>query len=388
MIEERYDDITAVAFGGMMSADTNMREMLLVATRRVAPRRDGEQAGVLCVNLDPSPATALDAWWCARQVGMAAADRRTAGLVRRGEDVIGSWVRTKAARGFPWFAVGISDHLLADAMSRLLGGEVWSPADGGHEMALSMTTLGQLVEIGPTHHLIGHPAGGDEIGAFRFDPVGAVARADFPALWAADSSEQTSIAVQPTHAGEAMENAEKVRQQLAQRSDLFISRNLRFTSQALGAARTGDLAMGGSSWTALLSGDEDVKRALALWFNSTPGMVIRTGYAQTTQPGRARLQVAAFAGLPVPDFGAGSAAGSYARSVARREYGRLAEGELRPAASAWQDEHRQAVDSTVLDMIGLGGNDSAEAAMRRLRDKWCREPAVHGGNRKLVEALP
>ena len=89
----------------------------------------------------------------------------------------------------------------------------------------------------------------------------------------------------------------------------------------------------------------------------------------------------------MPDFGAASAEGSYARSVARKEYEALAAGELLPAASAWRDGHRQAIDSAVLDMIGLGGNEGAEAAVRVLRDKWRREPAVHGGNRKLVEAL-
>ena len=371
----------------MMSADTNMREMLLVATRRAAPRRDGEQAEVLCVNLDPSPATALDAWWCARQIGeigAAAKGKRTNGIVRRGGDAIGSWVKTTAARGFPWFAAGISDRLLADAMSRLLGGEVWSPSGGGHEMAIPMTTLGQLAEIGPTHHLIGHPAGADEIGAFRFDPAGAVARADYPALWAADASAQTAIAVRPTHAGEAMGDAEKVRQQLAQRSDLFISRTLRMTTQALAAARTDGPAMGGRAWTALLSGDEDVKRALALWLNSSLGLLTRTGYAQTTQPGRATIAIGAIEEFPVPDF----VASEHARAVARRDYEALAAGALLPAASAWRDEHRQAIDSAVLDMIGLGRNEGAEAAVGVLRDKWRREPAVHGGNRQLVEALP
>ena len=383
VIEERYDDIAAVAFGGMMSADTNMREMLLVATRRAQPRPDGERAGVLCVNLDPPPATALDAWWCARQIGRAAADGRTAGLVRRGGDVIGSWVRTKAQRGFPWFAVGIADHLLADAMSRLLDGEVWSPSDGGHRMAIPMTTLGQIAGIGPTHDLIGHPSGGDGRGAFRLDPVGAVARVDYPALWAADAAAQTRIAVRPTHAGEQVGDEAKVRQQLAQRGDLFVSRTLRMTSQALAAARTDEAVMGGRAWTALISDDDAVKSALALWLNSTLGLVLRTGYAQTTQPGRATLSIDAFGAFPVPDF----AASEHARAVARREYGRLAAGELLPAASAWQDTHRQAIDGAVLDMIGLGRNEGAAAAVRRLRDKWAREPAVHGGNRALVEAL-
>lgn len=279
--------------------------------------------------------------------------------------------------------MGVSDDSLAGVMARLLAGEVWSPSSGAHRMAIPMTTLGEIAEIGPTHHLIGHPAGNDEIGAFRFDPADAVARVEYPALWSASASEQKRIVVRPTHSGDPLDDAGKVQAQLAQRSDLFISRTLRMTSQALAAARTNETVMGGRAWAALIANDNAVKSALALWFNSTLGLVLRTGYAQTTQEGRAVLSINAIGAFPVPDF----AASGHARAVARRQYGRLAERELLPAASAYRDKGRKAIDNAVLDMIGLGEDDGAKAALKWLRDKWCREPAVHGGNRALIEAL-
>ena len=48
---------------------------------------------------------------------------------------------------------------------------------------------------------------------------------------------------------------------------------------------------------------------------------------------------------------------------------------------------RQRVDSVALTMVGLGENQQANAAVAALRQQWCREPSVHGGNRAIMWAL-
>ena len=184
-----------------------------------------------------------------------------------------------------------------------------------------------------------------------------------------------------------MDDQEQVQRMLAQRSDLFVSRNLRFTSQALAAARTERLMMGGRAWTALLSDDDDVKAALAIWLNATPALMLRTFYAQTTHPGRATMQIRALAGFPVPDFAAANDAGAQARAIARQHIDELAALELQPASYAFQDANRRRIDSVALAMVGLGENQQANAAIDALRQQWCREPSVHGGNREIMRAL-
>ena len=183
-----------------------------------------------------------------------------------------------------------------------------------------------------------------------------------------------------------MNDQEQVQRMLAQRSDLFISRNLRFTSQALAAARTERLMMGGRAWTALLS-DDDVKSALAIWLNSTPSLMIRTFYAQTTHPGRATMQIRALYGFPVPDFSVDSESGEQARAVARQHIDELAALELQPASYAFRDANRHRIDAVALEMVGLVENRQAIAAIAALRQQWCREPAVHGGNIQVMQAL-
>lgn len=388
-IERKYDDIMAIAFTGheeeMMSADTNIREMLLVAGKRP----NGEPANVLCVNLSAPPRSQAEAFWYRRLIADAVRPERNADVITL-DGAIGSWVRAASPEpGFPWFAVGMRNHDLAAVAARLMAGELYSPQDRtGWSLGVPPTTLGRTVEIGPTHHLIGHLRGRDGIGAFTFDPVeGDIPT--YPALWAANAGTQRRLTLSPTHGGQPMngDGDASADAMLARRGDLFISRTLRMTSQALAAARTSGPMMGGSAWTSLISDDEGVKAALAIWINATPGLVLRTCYAQTPQPGRARMQVKALAGFPVPDFAAATAAGERARSVARERLPELAALELRPIACASVDDNRKRIDEVALEMVGLDGVPEAARALDFLRAIWCREPTVHGGNRAIMRAL-
>ena len=388
-IERKYDDIMAIAFTGheeeMMSADTNIREMLLVAGKRP----NGEPANVLCVNLSTPPQSQAEAFWYRRLIADAIRPERNADVIAL-DGAIGSWVRAASPDpGFPWFAVGMRNHDLAAVAARLMAGELYSPQDRtGWSLGVPPTTLGRTVEIGPTHHLIGHLRGRDGIGAFTFDPVGDDIPT-YPALWAANAGTQRRLTLSPTHGGQPMngDGDASADAMLARRGDLFISRTLRMTSQALAAARTSGPMMGGSAWTSLISDDEGVKAALAIWINATPGLVLRTCYAQTPQPGRARMQVKALAGFPVPDFAAATAAGERARSVARERLAELAALELRPIACASVDDNRKRIDEVALEMVGLDGVPEAARALDFLRAIWCREPTVHGGNRAIMRAL-
>ena len=270
----------------------------------------------------------------------------------------------------------------------LAGRFYWPGEHRKWNIEIGLTTLDQLVEIGPTHDLIGHPTGGDGRGTFRFDPIGDAFDCVYPALWAADAEKQSTLLTQPTHCGEpVVDDDALIRPMLAQRSDLFISRNLRFTSQAVAAARTAQPAMGGRAWTALIHADEGIKAALAIWCNSTPGLLLRSCYAQTTQAGRATMQVNALGGFPVPNFAADSASAADARTSAARLHAELAELPLQPCSYAFQDANRALIDAAALEMLGLGGDPDAARAVAELRGIWCREPAVHGGNKSILRAL-
>ena len=332
----------------------------------------------------------VEAYWYAKLLNGLAQPAEGSGILYAMGKTIGSWVAAKIpSPGFPWFAVGMQNSHLAEAAAELMSGRLYSPQDmQSWDLSLSFTTLEQMVGIGPTHDLIGHPRGGDGRGAFTFDEMPDGYVPTYPAMWAANSKTQTGISNAPTHEGHPVAGREDLqRRMLAQRSDLFISRGLRMTSQSVAVARTTTAAMGGSAWNALQTDDVDLKAALAIWGNSTLSLIIRVCYAQTTQQGRATMQVKALAGFPVPDFAAAGPAGEQARRIAQERYGELAALTLEPVSYAFRDENRHKIDAAALALVGLGDNAAAARAVAHLRNLWCREPAVHGGNDALMRAL-
>ncbi|MCY4414829.1 MAG: hypothetical protein OXE87_00735 [Chloroflexi bacterium] len=392
-IEKEYRHITAIAFtvhdGAMLSADTYMDEMLLVATKRSHSDPD-ENPNIVCINLSEVPQSVAEAYWYAKWITSAQQSVANNGLIHEAGNRIGSWTEiSPISAGFPWFAVGMQNHYLATVADELMRGYLYSAADRqSWGIDLSMVSLGQLVDVGPTHDLIGHPRDGDGRGAFTFDRITPDMHPVYPALWSANSRTQKRLLVSPTHDGEpATDDEDSLRQMLGQRSDLFISRTLRMTSQSLAAARTQEFAMGGRAWTTLQTNDDALKSALAIWFNSTLGLMLRTCYAQTTQPGRATMGVGAIAGFPVPNFAAQSPAGELARTTAQSRNTELLELDLQPISYAFRDVDRHRIDQIVLEMVGLGENQQAMAAVNTLRDQWCLEPAVHGGNNRIMKAL-
>ena len=392
-IEREYREIVAIVFttheGAMMSADTYMNEMLLVATRRTEDDAE-EYARISCVNISAIPQSVTESYWYAKWIDDLRRSNANNGALYEVGQRIGSWTAiTPSSAGFPWLAAGMQNHNLAAAAAEFMACRLYSPENIQRwELSLPLSTLGRVVAIGPTHDLIGHPRGGDGRGAFTFDRITPGIQPTYPALWAARAGAQTRMLVSATHDGTpAIDDEEQLRRRLDERSDLFISRNMRFTSQALAAARTTQPVMGGRAWTTLQSNDGGLKDALTIWLNSTLSLLIRTGYAQTTQQGRATMQINALAGFPVPDFTADSEAGERARAIARHHIGELSTLELQPASYAFRDTNRHRIDQAALEMLGLGEDEAAIAAVSALRQQWCREPSVHGGNRAIMQAL-
>ena len=99
------------------------------------------------------------------------------------------------------------------------------------------------------------------------------------------------------------------------------------------------------------------------------------------------MQIRALSGFPVPDFTTDSDAGERARTIARQRNDELASLPLEPVSYAFRDSNRHRVDRVALEMLGLGDDAAAIAAVDFLRGQWCREPSVHGGNRAIMRAL-
>ena len=378
---EHFEDIVVIANTSTaelqsMSADTGMSEMLIVATKREKDSDGTKPTEILCVNLSAAPSTMAEGYALGREIAAIPSDRPT------GIADWGNWARVKPdGSGLPWGAVGNSNVDLIAVSEMLLEGKLYDPSRlVSTPMPLRMGNIGDIAGTGPTHHTIG--------GAFEWKPLANLQSSPAQrSLWSADSKTQKTIASQSTHGGTAVDQS-VAKRLVAQRSRWFISRNLRWTSQAIAFAYTDTDAHGGQAWNAMQNLDDEVGRCVALWNNSVFGAIVRSSYGQSSQAGRARIQVNAVAGLPCPDFGADTAAGVHARWVSGLNFAGLSGLELEPFAYCFRDENRWKIDDVVAEMIGLDVKDrSVQDMMAHYRLMFASEPNVNGRNRGILGAL-
>ena len=393
MIEQEFTDITALTVAAgkalgkdALSADTGMEEMLLVATRRKKSTK--KHVMIKCVILK-APVTRLgEAGETARAISSASRGIEDAGSsqpVIVGKTEIGRVCVFEArGHGTPWGPLGVFNPELANAANGLIHGRL-EFLNRLMELGTDMTTLGELFRVGPTHHRIGHVRGNDPIGAFQFDPVANSTDAIGAdrAMWVADGKNKDSLVVLPTHKGIPMPGKDaKCKEMRSCRSNLLYARGMRWTSQALLAATTKHKAMGGAAWTTLEHDDVRVRKAFALWTNSTLGMIVHWTQGQRTKTGRSETQIRAIKQIPCPKLDGIS---DDMLDSAAAEFNKLASQKLLPGCQAHADETRWKIDSIVSRMLGLP--DNADVVIEELRLLWCREPTVRAKNRKALALL-
>ena len=408
MIESEFKDIVVIATASGasirrvgFSADTGMEEMLLVATRRKTTRK-GSQAVLHCVTLYEPCTRNGEAREVGRAIEIAKAQCVGAGTtcpITVGNSEVGciTVMDTKGA-GSPWNMVGVTHGALALAADALTRGTIDHIASTQIPLGVEMGTIEEIFDVGPTHHLIGHLDGNTPIGAFQFYPVAS--KTDTighdRALWRADAKKQRSLCVFPTHKGVAplgVGSPEQRKRIRSTASTLFYARNLRWTSQALLAASTAQPALGGRAWTALKHEDSRVRKAFALWWNSTLGMIVHWTQGQRTQSGRSTTQIGALRKIPCPRLDRLS---NSALELATARFDALCDRVLLPAKDAVMDSVRHEVDAAVLEMFEIHKEgmllqrvpdsdlvleSEIRSVTESLRTIWCAEPSVHGRKR-------
>ena len=389
-LEKDYDDILAIANVSdvelqSMSADTEMSEMLIVATKK--PRRPTQwrPTEILCVNLSAAPSTMAEGYAIAQEIAAIPPDQKSGVLS------LGNYTRiTQREPGFPWGPVGYKSNELSAITEGLLRGRIRNPSIMDETaMSLPMTTIGAMADTGPTHHNIGYLMDNDPIGAFEWTPLKYLSGRTTAqeALWEADAKTQKSIITKPTHAGSVV-RLELARRMVKRRGRWFIKRGLRWTTQATAIAHLSKDVHGGSAWTVLENIEEAHGRCVALFHNSIFGAIIRQSYASTQQQGRAQLQIGAISGLPCPAFDADTPQAESARQTATANFDRLAHLELEPFAYCFRDANRRLIDNTVAEMLGLDPRNAAvQEMLNYYRVLFAGEPNVNGLKRDIVSAL-
>lgn len=388
MLVQEFEDIIAVAVVGgralgkqALSADTDMEEMLLIATRKSQETEAQDSVSLHFVTLYHAVGSVGESAEIAKSILHAQALVQEDGEwypIKVGEDEIGHIsLDTLSSDVEPWSQLGTLNPYFTAATTHLRKGVLaWKSRHV--PLQLPMTTLQNLFQVGPTHDLIGYPVGGDPRGAFEIHKMfehDSLVAPDL-SLWSANSKTQCQLLVQPTHKAIsrlAKKSTEAEQSMRTFQSTLLYARNMRWTSQRVLAATTVRPVIGGSSWTTLQHENEKVYPVFSLWANSTLGMIVHWTQGGRTHTGRSRTQLDSLKAIPCPDF---NRLNQRQFLTAKKHYQVLRQQELLPARRAYEDSVRIEIDTAIVDVLELP-SDTSEL-INELRYLWCCEPSVHG----------
>ena len=394
-IENEYCDVIAISTtpgdGKSMSADTTIQEMLLIATKRNPNGGDAEQnngdRAVTCVNLTRTFETKLEAKMFADAIRREVERGRPSGKIDVGT-AAGTYFRMEdLGEGKPWSALGVSGDL-ALLIDSVIHGSAWNPSiNGANEFVLPMTVLSDLVTKGPSENRLGCTSDSRAPrGAFEMHPVADAEDRFNPSIWECQAENQTRMTCAPTHYGVARSDPKEAARMLKTAGHFHFSMNLRLSSQRVVVAYTEDECMGGRGWNTL-SADPGLAEAIALFLNSSYGLLVRAGHGQTSQTGRSIVRRIGIDNHPIPDFANDSEAGRSARKIALEEFDRLRNLPLERISLSAIDDNRAEIDRVVTLMLGLPWNMETENMLADWRKLMCLQPAVNAGNKSTLETL-
>ena len=364
-----------------MSYDTGIAEALLVA-RRLGEEKQPSGRGRF-VNLWRAPYQETDALALVRAVNAAASSPvlRSDGPPVGGSPLIvggeqwGEIVDGPVGEA-PWTTARWRRVLTGQFAEALVRGELWT--EDGTQVAghIPVAVLGDVCNVGPQDRRIRGSLG-------VFDAYhGWNDLAQFPAIWSLDSSVHQGMYSEP-NAWLVPKPGIDHQAIWSQAGTLQITRDVRYNAQRVMVTCTNIRTLGVSQWHSLSVREDDGKVrlrreiALALWCNSTLGLMLNANHSNRSQAGRGRGNKGMLETLAILDVR------------------KLEAWQLEEAQTIWRDFsdrkfqpfHHCAVDPArieldqrlVRDMLGL--DEAAVATVARLRSLLATDPSIHGSKK-------
>ena len=361
-----------------MSYDTDIAETLVVA-RRLREDEGPSGRGVF-VNLWRAARQETDAMALVKAINSAASSPvlRSDGPPVGGTPLIiggepwGEIVNGPVGES-PWKTARWRRTLTGQFAAAAERGELW--AGDGTQLAghIPVTAMGEVCNVGPQHRQIRGSLGVFE--AYH----GYTEEAQFPAIWRQMESVHQSLVSEPN--AWLVPKPDCDHQPIwSQSGTLHTTPDVRYNSQRIMATLTNFRTLGVRAWHTLrVNEDDPVVRsrreiALALWCNSTLGMLLHANHSNRAQDGR------------------GTGSMGMLETLATLNVRELANWQLVEAQAIWEDFrerkfqsfHQCAVDPArieldrriVRDLLGLGAD--AIGAVARLRTLLAADPSIHG----------
>ncbi len=385
MMAQNYMDaevlsIAANGYGMSFSSDTGMAECLVIARKRLVSEVHASRARFTSLSHRPqgfNQAAAMANVMSGKVHMRHIEDGPYGGTgLLVGSDKIGEMLDTpQRDDDDKWGSVRLLDASLAQTAYALVQSQLRLPGSPDPLVLLVLPLDGIGKHGWHDINIAGSKA--------PFTKTVASPTATYPCLWSHDAKSETRIICAPDSqlaVRPGME--EKAAVVWATASRTHLNRDFRFNSQPLAVAFTDSESIGGRAWPNVVFINPIFDHAFAVWGNSTLGLLAFWWHASRQQPGRGIITIRQAETLPVLDFRALS---DGQLATAEGIFEEFRELELMPAYLADADPNRALLDRRVVcDLLGF--DEEVYRGMRRLAQKWCAEPSVHGGKARPRDA--
>lgn len=290
-----------------------------------------------------------------------------------GGQKIGEKIRlpTGELRDRPWLAYSFAQTDLVRALYFMEQGRLFVPGYQEKTSPIPLTSLGALGELGPDRR--------DIYDAFSIGDIPT----SYPAFWGHKAEEVTTIGASANRwlsplASPLPNRPFRDSNVIWSRSgDLMIAEKMWLETQKLVAVAIESPALSNVWWPFKLSGANPSRRkALALWLNSTLGLILFIGHRTPTRGPWVQFKKPVLGKLPVLDV---DVLGPDALDNLSAVYDQLADSPFQPLPSMATDANRNLIDGTFAKILKLPDVDS-------LRRALAREPIV--SNKRLTSLRP
>ena len=387
LIATGYTDIKVISIAAngydmSFSSETGIADCLIIGRKK--PAGDNPDLRARFTSLRRRPSSFLEASELSRSILAESVERRVedgpyGGVpIYFGDGIAGEVIDAPIdTHEDGWSAARILDASVAQVARLLSEGVMWLPGHSNSQ-EVPVTQLNQVGCRGVDHQFFVSAA---HKGPFIKAPASPTAT--YPALWNHDAKNETKIICVPDLQMLVKAGMEfRANELWATASRAHITQEFRFTSQPLAVAITDRESIGGRAWPSVAFSDARFDSAFALWCNSSLGMLLFWWKASRQQSGRGAMTINGIESLPVLDF---RALTDEQLATAEAIFDEFRDKELKPAYLADADPNRALLDRRVVcDLLGF--DDGVYEAVRRLSQKWCAEPSVHGGKKRPRDA--
>ncbi len=383
LMATEYADMTVLSIAAngkdmSFSSDTGIAECLVIA--RKTPQIEESNRRASFVSLRRRPAGFVEASEFARLILADTSKRRLedgpyGGIPLYCGDTPAGELLDAPTSDYEegWGTARILDSSVAQAAHSLSNGKLWLPAEP-KAREVSMAHLDHIGRRGLDSQMFISPAHKGP-----FTKGSASSTATYPSIWNHNAKNEKNIVCKPDSQLHVRPGMEKRAHQIwSTASRAHLSRGFRFNSQSLTVAFTAQASIGGRAWPNVKFSDTRFDLPIALWCNSTLGLLSYWWHSSRQQGGRGDMTIRSAESLPVLDFRTLS---DEQLETAQKMFEDFRDLELQPAYLADADPNRARLDRRVVcDLLEF--DEDTYRAVRRLAAKWCAEPSVHGGKKR------